>query len=201
MILSLREIIDILIMTGFLGYLFMDMIRPRRDVSVLSMVDKGLDLRGMKKSMWWKDFKYAAAVLGPAIILHELAHKFVAIGFGLDAQFYAFYASQTTLILGLIAVLAKLMGWGFFLIVPGFVRIFGGATPFESTLIAFAGPAIHALFYLGCILLTRYVTLTPRQRDFVAVTQKVNGFLFIFNMLPIPGFDGSKILSGLLGML
>ena len=30
------------------------------------------------------------------------------------------------------------------------------------------------------------------------LTSRINMFLFIFNMLPIPGFDGSKVFTGLI---
>ncbi|HIH49009.1 TPA: hypothetical protein HA296_05395, partial [Candidatus Woesearchaeota archaeon] len=36
-----------------------------------------------------------------------------------------------------------------------------------------------------------------KQLAFWLITQKVNLFLFIFNMLPIPPFDGFTVFSGL----
>ena len=52
----------------------------------------------------WIDFKYAIYVSAPAIIIHELGHKFVAMAYGYTATFEMFS-------LGLaIGVVLKLIG-------------------------------------------------------------------------------------------
>mgnify|MGYP000341222736 CR=1 FL=1 len=194
--ITIKEILDVLIMTGFLGYLFMDFVRTR-DTSIVDMIDRGVSIDNVKHKVWWNDFLYSSAVLAPAVILHEMAHKFVAIYFGLDATFMAFYADPFTLMLGIVAVLMKVFNTGFFFIVPGFVQISGGVTPFEMLLIAVAGPVVHGLFWLGSLYALKKTRLTNQQAHFLILVKKINGLLFIFNLLPIPGFDGSKALSAI----
>ena len=195
---SIREIFDILVMVVFLAYIFKDIIRPRRAQDVLNYVDQGKLSSDLASALQRDDIWFTIAVVAPCIILHELAHKFTAIGFGYDAVFYAFYHEPFTLIIGLVAILSVTYNWGFLLIVPGFVQIMGGPPPGTNALIAFAGPLIHAVFYAGSILAQRQGwATTQRQADFLHMTRKLNGFLFIFNMLPIPGIDGFKVYTSL----
>jgi Zn-dependent protease len=42
---------------------------------------------------------------------------------------------------------------------------------------------------------------TPEHRDFWHMSRKLNGFLFIFNMLPLPGVDGFKVYTSLFQLL
>jgi len=72
-ILSFNEIVDVLILTFALGYIFSDMIRKPKNFDFL-----GSD---------FNDFKYAALIVTPAVLLHELAHKGVGIYFGYDSIF------------------------------------------------------------------------------------------------------------------
>ncbi|MBI4149211.1 site-2 protease family protein [Candidatus Woesearchaeota archaeon] len=173
-ILSFMEIIDFIIMTLFLGYLFQDMFARSPHAQRFD----------------WKSFRFAVYVTAPAIILHELFHKLAALAFGFDAVFHAFYADTTTLWLGIFALLAKLAHFGFFFIVPGFVSISGSGTPLHYALIAFAGPALNLLLWQAASYLSKRHT---RHGALLAVTAKINMFLFIFNMLPIPGFDGFQV--------
>ena len=185
--ISFVELFDVILMTAFLGFLFQNYIKPKKTAK--DVVDQYIN-----KTNKWKDFLFSCAVLAPAIILHELAHKFTAIYFGLEATFHAFYANSTTLWLGLFALIAKVTNFGFIFLVPGFVTITGTGTNTEFFLIALAGPAMHAIFYVASkILLATKINLSENQRYYLHVFSYINGFLFIFNMIPIPGFDGSKV--------
>lgn len=182
--LSFQEFFDIILMSAVLGFLFKDMLKSRNDDP----------LQSSKK----KDFLYATAIVAPSIILHELAHKFVAISFGLHATFHAFYADPTTLFLGILAIIAKLTGFGFVFLVPGFVRVIGVSMPLERAAIAFAGPLVHALFYFGATLYIKYKkNMSKKEMQFAFLTKQINGFLFILNMLPIPGIDGFNLYTAL----
>lgn len=192
--ITLHEVFDMVVMTAFLGYLFMDFVQTR-NTNIVDMIDKGTDIGSIQNKVWWNDFLYACAVLGPAIILHEMAHKFVAIYFGYEATFMAFYASEFTLMLAIVAVLMKVFNTGFFLLVPGFVSISGATPPFETLLIALAGPLVHGLFWLASTYALNNMTLTREQAKFLFYIKKINGLLFIFNLLPIPGFDGATALN------
>lgn len=175
---SLGELFDVILMTLAVGFIFMDMFK-----------DSHL---GLGKNAFW----FACLVTAPAIIFHELAHKFVALGFGLEATFHAAYF---WLILG---VALKLMRSGFIFFVPGYVSIGAGVAavqPLAMALIAFAGPFLNLVLYFVSVLWLRQKRLKKRTFMFLHVTKQINLFLFIFNMLPIPFFDGMKVYSGLFG--
>ena len=106
------EIFDIIIMTAVVGYIFSGLFkRPvEEDYDPLKHFKAGFDIN---------DLKFAILVTAPAIILHELGHKFVALSFGLEAVFQAAW-----LFLGL-ALILKLMNFGFIFIVPAYVSILG----------------------------------------------------------------------------
>lgn len=182
MLITLRELIDIVIMTAVVGYIFMDFLRFRR-----THYTHGFD---------WESFKFACLVTAPALIFHELAHKFTAVAYGLQATFHAAYTW-----LG-IGVLLKMLGTGFIFFVPGYVSI-GCAVPpcsiepATSALIAFAGPGLNLVLFLGSSWLLKHKKFKTRTKLLLYVTKQINLFLFIFNMLPIPLFDGFKVYSGL----
>jgi Zn-dependent protease len=182
---TFSEIFDIIIMTVVVGYIFSDLFKKpaAENYDPLTHFKTGFDIENLK---------FAAMVTAPAIILHELGHRFVALGFGLEAHFQAAW-----LFLGL-ALAMKLMNFGFIFIVPAYVSILGRATPLEFSLIAFAGPAINLILWLVAYFALKK-NLFPRKYDTaLGLTSKINMFLFIFNMLPIPGFDGSKVFTGLI---
>ena len=205
--ITIGEIIDIVIMAFFIGFLFKDIVAPaniqKKKVDVLDQYGYSIQKKkSFFKKFFDENFWFSVAVLSPAIILHELSHKFVAMGFGLAATFHAFYANSTTLFLGVLAVLSKLANFGFLFIVPGFVSIAPGGTYGEQSLIAFAGPAIHLIFWIGSMLILRYSKdLSKKWRVALILNKKINMFLFILNMLPIPGIDGWHVFSNLFKVL
>jgi len=130
---TLAEIFDIVVMTVVVGYIFSGLFkRPvEEDYDPLKHFKAGFDI---------KDLKFAILITAPAIILHELGHKFVALSFGLEAVFQAAW-----LFLGL-ALILKLMNFGFIFVVPAYVSILGRATPLEFGLIAFCGACSESIF-------------------------------------------------------
>jgi len=70
MILSLKELFDIIVMTVILGVIFQDVFRRYRKPYEF--------YREVRFD--WEGLKFAMMITAPAIILHELAHKFVAMG-------------------------------------------------------------------------------------------------------------------------
>ncbi len=175
-LIALREILDIGIMTLAVGYIFMDSFKTHQSLQEFN----------------WRTFWFSCIVAAPGLILHELAHKFVALSFGLEAVFHAAYTW-----LG-IGVVLKLLQAGLIFFVPGYVQISGSAEPLAHAVIAFAGPALNLILYLtSCVVLRKEDTLSTQFFLFWQVTKKLNGFLFIFNMLPIPLFDGWTVYSGL----
>jgi Zn-dependent protease len=195
-LITIREIIDIIIMSFFIGFLLSDVFKrfqPRKEyydpLAVRERQKFGID---------WNSLKFSTLVTAPAIVLHELGHKFVAMGFGLNATFNAFYANSTTLFLGIVALLMKFMNFGFIFIVPGYVEISElGTNPLQMAIIAFAGPAVNLILWLVSALILKKKLVDKKYLPFVYLTSKINMFLFIFNMLPFFFFDGYKVFSGL----
>ncbi|MBW2977677.1 hypothetical protein KY331_02425 [Candidatus Woesearchaeota archaeon] len=189
MILSGKEIFDIIAMSLIVGYIFSDVLKR-----FVYRAPESYDPLAAKPGFNWGSLKFAALATAPAIILHEFAHKFVAIGFGLEATFNAAYF---WLFLGL---MMKLMGTGFIFFVPAYVSISGAGavSPLSYSIVAFAGPAMNGIIWLITTLMLKKNMVSKKYLSLVHITKKINMFLFIFNMLPIPGFDGSKVFSGLL---
>lgn len=174
MIFTFRELLDVIIMTLAVGYIFMDVFR-RYPI-------------GFDKRAFW----FACLVTAPALILHELAHKFLAISFGLQAEFHAAYFWL------MIGVILKLLHFSFIFFVPAYVSI-GGMTvlPYQSALIAFSGPFFNFLLFVIAWALLQQKRMKHKTFLFLYITKQINLFLFVFNMLPIPFFDGMKVYEGL----
>ena len=151
----------------------------------------------------------------PSIILHEIAHGWVALAFGDDT---AKRAGRLTLnplahidIVGTIIV-PLLMIWGGY----GF---FGWAKPVpvnvsklrsprnHGVLVSLAGPAVNVtlcvisavLFHLlGGVRAANQDLITPDWVLILVYLGLVNVWLTVFNMIPIPPLDGSVLIERLL---
>lgn len=200
MIITLIEIFDIIVTIALVGFLFMDVFKaPRKNYE--DELQRYLDNKSIFSGFNWKNFFFAAKVTAPAILLHELGHKIVALSYGYNATFHAFYANSTTLFLGILAIAMKLMNFGFIFLVPGFVSITGIGGPEQAGLIAFAGPGVNLLIFLISILILRTKKINTKKIHFWTLTKNINLFLLIFNLLPIPGFDGFTVWSSLWNIL
>lgn len=177
MITTPYEIFSILVVVAAVAYIFSGLI-PRRDIYSIKP--------------GWNELKFAAIVAAPAVIVHEMFHKFTAISFGIPAFFQAWWFG-----IGLAAVL-KAVGSPFMIIAPGYVSMPAIATPLQSALIAFAGPFANLLMWLGSAwLLNRKKPFKRKIFIFLIVSKQINKYLFIFNLIPIPGFDGFHVVSGI----
>lgn len=182
---TFKEIIDLAIMVLGLGYIFMgSMQRPRTPESF------------MQASRFdWQGFQWAILITAPAIVLHELAHKFAAMFFGLLATFHASYFG-----LGL-GIFLRVIQAPFIIFVPGYVAI-QGASSLEAAVTAFVGPGMNLLlFVIAWLVLQKARRLTFHQKFLWHATKQINLFLFFFNMIPIPPFDGFTVVKGLLSVL
>ncbi len=198
MLFSIRELIDVLVMSFALGFIFKDAFLPARKMVVSDNYDPLEYYRNPRKINIRTGFIFAMIVTVPAIVLHELGHKMLALSFGMSAEFNAAYF---WLMLGIIM---KLMNFGFIFFVPAYVSIGGLGTSFQMSAIAFAGPAVNLLLFLVPFLLLKSTAFRKKYKTYIpilAITARINIFLFIFNMLPIPGFDGSKVFTGLVQAL
>ena len=184
--ISFNEVLDIIIMTAAVGFIFSDMFSRysrKADYEPLVHYHHGFD---------WEAFRFAAYVTAPAIILHEFGHKFVAMALGVDATFHAAYFW-----LG-IGVVLKMLSFPFIFFVPAFVS-HASVGAFGDSMIALSGPLVNLVLWLGALLIHKRKLLDKRYNDGLLLTAKINMFLFIFNMIPLPGFDGFHFFSGLIG--
>jgi len=204
--LTFGEIFDIVLMTLIIGFMFKDFFKsPKQYTDPLDYYRSKKNKSFLSKyfnSETLEDMKFSMMVVAPAIIFHEFGHKIVAMLFGLNATFHAAYS---WLFFGLI--LKYLLGFVF--VVPAFISVSGTAVPFLgisninviSVLISFAGPLVNATIYLVMLYLEKNKLVHRKHNKLLILTKRINGFLFIFNMLPIPGFDGFKVYAGLIELI
>jgi Zn-dependent protease len=127
--------------------------------------------------------KFAMIAAAPAVVLHELSHKFVAMSFGVPAVLYAPYGFY------LLAIMLRAVGFPILFFVGGFVT--HPAMPlYQYSLVAFAGPAINFLLWGFAVLAMKRKWIKRKYYDYALPFAKINLFLGIFNMIPLPGFDG-----------
>ncbi len=237
-LLTVSEVLNAVIMSFIVGFIFSDTLAQHlRGVSYHMHHLPGLQKQGFLTTLFSKqellNIFYATLIVAPAIVFHELGHKFVAMAFGLYATFNAAYP---WLALG---VLLKLLNFGFIFFVPAYVSISGNAPPLANALIAFAGPCVNALLYWISSYLhekvsksiesshgfgihngfeTRFgkaVVIKFTARGFkkqslkklhdkvlianaLFLSKEINKFLCLFNLLPIPGFDGWHVITNLI---
>ncbi len=122
--------------------------------------------------------------VGLGFILHELAHKFVAIKYGA----YARYQAWT---LGLLFSIIMAFAVGFVFAAPGAVYVYGNnITREQNGKISAAGPLTNLI--LGLVFLA-IGFLIPGLKQIAVLGASVNFFLGAFNMIPIFPMDGQKV--------
>lgn len=134
----------------------------------------------------------SAVVCGLGFVLHELAHRVVARGYGAEAHFVA---NNPWLLISLVISFA---GW--FIAAPGAVWHRGYLSARQSGLIALAGPVTNLvlsvvfLFALFGLVLVR-LPVPEWVIDICYIGFKFNAWLGLFNMIPAGPFDGAKVLN------
>ena len=127
----------------------------------------------------------ALSTAGLGFLLHELAHKVVAVRFG---QVAAFRAEYGLLFLTVVSAFA-----GFLFAAPGAVVHRGRITDRENGLIALAGPVTNLL------LVALFLPLAVAGPGLLGTvgTQGlfINLLLAGFNMIPFGPLDGRKVLA------
>lgn len=187
---TIWELVQGVILSLVVGWIFKDLFNTKKFKTPEDYINA-------KTKFDWDSFWFAVALVAPSIILHELGHKFVAMAFGLSATFHAAW-----MWLGL-GIIMKLIG-GFVFLVPAFVAISGTAPAWVFAITALAGPAVNFLLYglAKFIPWFKQAQLKKRLKNkeihFWVLLAKINLFLGIFNLIPIPGFDGYQVIRGLL---
>ena len=155
------------------------------------------------------DLIFSLIVLIISVILHEVAHGYMANWLGdptarLQGRLTLNPLSHIDMV-GSILLPA-------ILVFTGSPFLIGYAKPvpynpynlkgkYAELLVAFAGPGTNILLALIFGLLIRFggVAMSLPMLTAFAVIVVVNLRLALFNLIPIPPLDGSKVLSGLLG--
>ncbi|NOZ89538.1 MAG: hypothetical protein GXO15_06405 [Crenarchaeota archaeon] len=140
----------------------------------------------------WSGGVLAGAVVG--FLLHEQAHAAVARRQGCLA---GFVLTPTGLFVTLLSgVINSLLPVRFAIIAPGHVSIvcmgFGHRYGVRYDLIAAAGPAVNIALALAAAVAS--AALPPAYTLFAAGFRAINGWVALFNLLPLDPLDGSKIL-------
>lgn len=140
--------------------------------------------------------KHIIAV-GSGFIIHELMHKYFAIKYGAKARFVA-WPTWLAIALALV-IIPQLLGWGrlFLFVAPGAVYIYSmrGISLRENGIISLAGPATN--WALAILFFALAVAFSPIELflDVFTTGYIVNAWLAFFNLWPILGLDGTKVMA------
>lgn len=183
-------------------------------LSIALVFQNFLDLvRGIAVSTDIEVLAASAIAAATGFIIHEMGHKFVAMGYGYIAHFRLWQAGL--LLLLITAIVSSLSGGLFVFGAPGAVYITPAAAAGayygygyystnyrqtnpkkENLWISVAGPGLNLLF----ALLFFGVLLAPSGGTFLLLVARyaftLNLGLGAFNMIPIPPLDGYKIFRG-----
>ena len=142
-----------------------------------------------------------------ALTVHELAHGWVAFRLGDPTAKLAGRLTMNPLKhldpLGVLAFVIMKIGWA--KPVPVDPRYFRNPQK-DMLLVALAGPGANVLLALASALLARVLVSVPVLPLFVlqplvgmlVASVWINIMLAVFNIIPIPPLDGSKVLMGVL---
>ncbi len=138
----------------------------------------------------------ALVVVSTAFVLHEMGHKFAARRYGCWAEFR--YSLN-----GLLLALFFSGVLGFLFAAPGAVMISGRINKRQNGIISLAGPAVNlvlaygflGVFFIGAILIAAGTPIGFLVWLLGLYGTNINLILGLFNMIPFPPLDGSKIIT------
>jgi Zn-dependent protease len=135
------------------------------------------------------NFLIISIAVGSGFILHELAHKYVAINFGAKAKYIAWKEG-----LLLAVALAIITNGTFVFAAPGAVYVYGKKIlTKENGIISIAGPVTNILVSLAASITGILLSPTGLILTIIKYTIIVNFFLAAFNLIPIGPLDGKKV--------
>jgi Zn-dependent protease len=152
-----------------------------------------------------RTFLYLLPIVLASLTLHELAHAFVAWRLGdptakqegrLTLNPLVHIDPIGTLMFVVTGLAAGLpFGWAKPVPVnPGYFR-----RPKEGmAIVAVAGPLMNFAIALVCLAALRHVGMSSEAFDVVRLAWIVNVVLGIFNLIPVPPLDGSRVLGVLM---
>lgn len=152
----------------------------------------GGNLQGILTPFFLQVLLTSAIVCGLGFVIHELAHRVVARGYGAEAHFVS---NDRMLLLSMVIALA-----GLFLAAPGAVWYRGYLSKAQNGKIALAGPisnyVLSILFFLVLSVFFVFQIDAPAWLQNLCYSGFVlNGWLGLFNMIPAGPFDGAKVLA------
>ena len=171
----------------------------------------------IKRDVLGADTALLLGVLFGSVILHEVAHGAVALGFGDDTAQAAGRLTLNpvphidvfgTIVLPAILVLAHAPPFGWAKPVPVNPRKLRDPRN-HSVVVSLAGPAVNVVLALLAAVALRWVRsdtdLLSLYRDDASVADRtlfylgaVNVILAVFNLIPLPPLDGSAVVERLL---
>ena len=141
-------------------------------------------------------FLFVAISILAGFTIHEFSHALVADKLGDDTPRSMGRLTLNPLahmdLLGTVFLLLAGFGWG----KPVIVNPNNFENPkFDNVTVSLAGPISNLLLASAAGLIYRFISLPSLLESFLIIFVFYNLVLMIFNFLPIPPLDGSKILS------
>ena len=171
--------------------------RERRDLLIawlaISAAFMIIFIRGEKLAPEIILFYFILSLLtvGLGFLIHEMAHKYMAIHYGYWAEF----VKDGTMLTVAIALAALT---GFVFAAPGATMIYGQSlSKRENGIISVVGPISNlVLFVLFAVLAFAAQSIGSGILFIIGIVgMQVNGMLAAFNMLPVGNLDGKKVLA------
>ncbi len=130
-----------------------------------------------------------------AITIHESAHAWVALKLGDPTAKMAGRISANPLhhldTFGTVMLLLTGFGWG----KPVPVNLNNLSSKWDEVKIAYAGAVSNFILAIILSLIIKFIPLSITIISIIVIMVQINIILMIFNILPIPPLDGSKILK------
>ncbi len=122
-----------------------------------------------------------------AFLIHEMSHKFTAIHYGAWSEFRMWPMGLVlTIITGLI---------GFLFALPGAVYFASYRNPIREGKIAIAGPIANLVMGVALLPVLLFASLNFEIFAAIFFLVYINLWLGLFNLIPIPPLDGSKVFA------
>lgn len=131
-------------------------------------------------------FAVALLLVVCSFLLHEMGHKFVAQKYGAWSEFRTYPMGL------LMALVFSFMG--FLFAAPGAVYINGNITKEQYGKISLAGPVVNFII-AGIAIVMMLMAPSGFARAILFMLAWLNAFLGVFNLIPIPPLDGSKVVT------
>ena len=131
-------------------------------------------------------FGMSLVLVTVSFLFHEMGHKFAAQKAGLWSE-YRMYPMGLML-----ALVMSLIG--FLFAAPGAVCIAGNMSRETNGKVSIAGPGVNIVFAAVSLVLCMVFNGSWLVVPFYLLAS-LNAFLAVFNLLPIPPLDGSKVMS------